>query len=336
MKQTRNALLLATGSILFAVAGCETPSTPQPTPPLGVDFYVQGQAQLKSGRTVEGVANLEHAVAINPNLRVAHILLGDEYRKEGQYVKALPHDQAAARLDPYNPAVHYNLGLTQHFLNQLHEAAQSYLKALELNPRDAKSNMNLGLVYMALGQNTEAVTYLETASKLDPTNALVWSNLGVALDARGDAIAAESVYRKALELDSNNIITMQNLAQNLISQKKAPEALAVMQQVLSRKDTAPIRKRYGDALALAHQTDDAIAQYDLALKMDSQYLPAKNEKGFALIRKYTDNLELDNNQRTAALALWRSSLTANPSQPRIVDAIKKWENPGLFSEQTAH
>jgi hypothetical protein len=55
-----------------------------------------------------------------------------------------------------------------------------------------------------------------------------------------------------------------------------------------------------------------------------------NEKAFALIGKYLVGLQLDDTLRNAALDLWRASLKINPNQPRIADAVRKWENPSLF------
>lgn len=321
--------LLCLSCAALVLSGCA--AQPQdPEKPKAIDLYVQGVQQLRAGQQETAVATLERAVAENPDLRVAHILLGDTYRARNDYNKALPHYQAASVLDPYTVSNHYNLGVAYQFLNRLQESAAAYLRALQLNPKDVKSNMNLGLVYLALGQIDDAVTYLERATRLDPNSASAWSNLGVALDARGSAVLAESTYRKALELDSNNIVTLQNLAQNLMSQGKPSEAATIMEQVLLRSDAPAVHKRYGDALALGKKYDEAIAQYDLALQSDPHFLPALNEKGFVHIRRYTDGLELDDQQRVKAIELWRSSLALNPNQPRVVEAMRKWEKPGLF------
>ena len=81
---------------------------------------------------------------------------------------------------------------------------------------------------------------------------------------------------------------------------------------------------------MAKKYDDAIHQYDLALKSDPKYLPGMNAKAFVLIQQYKEGLELDDTQRRSALELLRTSLKINPNQPRIAEALKKWESPGLF------
>ena len=331
MSRFNNRTAIVVSMVLCAVlAGCTPAARRQAAELKGIDDYVRGVQLYRAGNHDAAIAALENAVAANPELRMAHSMLGDAYRARGDYLRASVHFEAATRLDPYTSANHYNLGVSYQFLNRLQDAAAAYLRALQLNPQDVRSNMNLGLVYMALGQLDDAVTYLERATRLDPNSAAVWSNLGVALDARGSTVLAESTYRKALELDSDNPVTLQNLAANLISRGKGPEALSIMEQVVARHDTPSARKRYGDALALVRRYDQAMRQYDAALQADPKYLPAINEKAFVLIRQYTDGLQLDDAQRQQALELWRRSLRLNPNQPRVAEALRKWEKPGLF------
>jgi superkiller protein 3 len=302
----------------------------QDQPAGGVDYYVRGVQLQKAGNKDQAIEYWEKAVAANPDLRMAHVMLGDAYRTRGDYDKAAVHFKAATLLDRYGYTNHYNLGVAYQMLNRLQDAAAAYLQALEINPRDVKSNMNLGLVYLALGQLDSAVLFLQRATTLDPNNAQAWSNLGVAFDARGSILEAESTYRKALELDSKNVITQQNLAQNLISQNKNTEAVVIMEGAVKLSNAPSVRKRYADALAANKQYDQAIAQLDLAIKADPRYVLAINAKANVLIRKYSDGLQLDDQLRTAAVNLWKSSLQMNPNQPQVTESIKKWEKPSLF------
>lgn len=304
--------------------------TPASERPEAVEYYVRGEQLRRQGDIRAAEQEYRAAIQRNPNLRMPHTRLGEIYKERGDYERAARHFESVARLDAYNPESHYNLGLSYHFLNRLQDAAAAYLRALNLNPRDVQSNMNLGLVYLALDQPDDAVKYLTRATELDPTSAVAWSNLGVALDARGDTAEAEQRYRRSLELDSTSATTLQNLAANLMAQGKAREAIAVMEEVVSRVDTAGTRKRYGDALAAAKLYADAIRQYDVALTRDPRYYPAMNEKAFALINQYRDGLELDDEKRQAAAALWRESLQVNPNQPIIRRQLEKAQNPQLL------
>ncbi len=324
---------LAISAVLAAslLSGCAPKQTKtKDDRPVGIEKYVQAEQSYRTGNKDQALRDYEAAVSQNPNLRGAQSRLGEIYRERGQYDRALPHDQAVARLDPYNFLSFYNLGLTYHLLNRLQDAASTYIRALNLKPADTKSNMNLGLVYLALGQSDDSIRYLTRATELDPNSAVAWSNLGVALDAAGDSARAESIYRKSLELDSASATTLQNLAANLITQGKSKEAVAVMEQVMRRVDTAGTHKRYGDALALDRRDADAIAQYDIAIKRDPRFYPAINEKGFVFMRQYRDSLELDEGKRRAAVDLWKQSLKINSNQPGIRDQIAKVENNRMF------
>ncbi|CAN5623739.1 hypothetical protein BH09PLA1_BH09PLA1_30870 [soil metagenome] len=302
----------------------------RPGDPLrGIDLYAAGAQAYRRGDRETALRQLSQAVRQNPNLRMAQAMLGDLYRTKGDYKNAANHYEKASQLDPYTLANHYNLGVMYQYLNRLKDAAVAYLKALDLNPRDLKSNMNLGTVYLALGQMDDAVNYLERATMIDPTSGEAWSNLGVAYDARGKTALAEKSYRKALELDSSPVI-MQNLGSNLVSQGRANEAVNVMKEVVTRSNTAAAHKRYGDALILTRQYDDALREYDLALKLDSNYTPAMNDKGFLLLKQYKAGLELDEEKLREAVALWRVSLRVNPNQPKIQQALKDSEKSKLF------
>ena len=63
-----------------------------------------------------------------------------------------------------------------------------------------------------------------------------------------------------------------------IAQGRANEAVSVMEQALRNDDSPPVRKRYGDALLMAKRYDDAIEQYDAALRQNPRYLAALKDK----------------------------------------------------------
>ena len=321
------AVALAAIALGVGAAGCKSN---QPGGIKAIDRYVAAVQAYNRGDRDRAVSNLVSATRANPDLIMATLLLGDLYRESGSYEDALKQYQRLVKMDSYGWENFYKLGVTYQFLQRLEEAAAAYLKALKLNPNDANTNMNLGLVYLFLGKPDDAVRYTERATLLDPHSAAAFSNFGVALDGRGEFARAEAAYRRSLDLDPTNATTLSNLGTNLIAQNKGAEAADIMARVVKMDDIPLHRKRYGDALAKAGRYDDAIKQYETALKEDPKYYLAMNEIGWAHLAQYRKDLQLDDAKREQALAMWKQSLAVNPDQPRIEAAIKEWSQKELF------
>jgi len=333
-KTHRSFLLATTGVLALWLGGCSH-STSGPTleRPKAVDLYVSGVQAHKAGNPAVAKTRLELAVSTNPELRMAHSLLGDIYRAEGNYLAARKQYEAMTRLDPYTAANHYRLGLTYQFLQMFKESAACYLRALSLAPTDWKSHMYLGLAYLALDQYDDAMKYADTATRLAPREAEAWGNLGVIYDSRGQFVKAERAYRTALELGANNRTSMLNLVSNLLNQAKPSEAAAVMQQVITTDRSALTLTRYGSVLLANRRFDEAIAQFDEALKLDARYVPAWNEKGIGYIRVFEErDLELNDASRVKALEAWNKSLALKPDQPRVQQWVRKWTEQRLFEK----
>jgi tetratricopeptide (TPR) repeat protein len=159
MNQTvRLTLSIGIVALIAGVAGiaCAPRATQDPTRPAAVDLYVRAMEAYNQGDRAAAIAGLIDATQANPELRMAHSMLGDLYREQGAYARAAPHYEAMTQLDPYHLDNHYRLGVTYHLLARLQDAAAAYLRALQLNPQDMRSNMNLGLVYLSLGQLDDA------------------------------------------------------------------------------------------------------------------------------------------------------------------------------------
>ncbi len=295
----------------------------------GNDLYVSGALAYQQGDRDRAMAALQSALQENPDLIMARFLLGTIYRDKGEYTAAVEQYRKVVELDPLVAANHYNLALMYHLLSRLKEATASYLDALKLNPQDLKSNMYLGMVYTALGRADLGLPYVQKAVELDPKNADAAANLAVVLDTMGDYPGAELGYRRALELDSGRVETVINLAGCLISQKRYKEAIQLYQQVLRTKDSSLLRQRYGAALVDAGNFDEAIREFNAALKLNPQNFHAYNGLGDAYIGLYRKSATLDESKRSEAVKNWKKSLSISSNQPRISALLKEYSE-GLF------
>jgi tetratricopeptide (TPR) repeat protein len=287
--------------------------------------YEQALAINQSGRGDQAIAALERATRADPSFKPAQSMLADLYKDRGEYAKAGQHYEALTKLEP-KVAKHYSdLGLMQQMLGKLQEAVASYLKALKLQPKDPDTNMNLGLVYLNSGDVQQSVKYLHNATVFAPESILAWTNYAVGLEGASDLHAAENAYKKALELPGDKAPVLINYGGNLIQQKRANDAVAILQEAIRMNDSALLNKLMGDALALKGWPDAAIGRYQRAIKIDPTYVKAYNALGDALIAAYEKGLELQESQRDAALAAWKQSLVKKPDQPEIEKKIEQWK-----------
>lgn len=321
--------------ILFLLNGCI--AKPAATRPVsssaitGLDQYIQGYQAYKKGQTELARQSLESAVANNPDLRMARVLLGEIYRNQNNYTEAARQYEVLTRIDPYTLNNHYYLGVCYQFLSRFKEAAVAYLKGLKLDPQDFKSNMNLGTVYLAMGEVDQAVRYLDKATQINPESGVAWSNLGVALDARNSLVLAETAYRKALERNPDSPTILQNLANNLLTQKKVGEAKLLWEQVVSKNKTPFTLTRLGEAYTSAGDFDQAKTTLNSVLTQDPRYIPALNALAANYIRQYELSGFTDDKYRVAAVELLQKSLALNGKQTRVEKELKKWSQASSFA-----
>jgi tetratricopeptide (TPR) repeat protein len=306
------------------VGGCARRTPPAPQGPTAASLYADGVSAYRAGDKDRALRLLTEAVRQNPNLAMAHSILGDIYKQSGDYESAATQYETLTQLDPFTADNYHRLAVSYHFLNRLREAAASYLRAIKLNPRDWQSCMNLGLVYMSLGDNNGAVEYCQRAVNLNPLSAVAHANLGVAYDARGNVNEAEASYRKSLAIDPTQAGPAMNLARNLQYRARTTEAVTVLEALVKAADSPQVRRRYGDALASAGREADALREYRQALAMDPRHYPAMNAMAALLITQYRNGLFLDDRKRDEALAMWKQSLQVNPDQPKVESQIKAW------------
>lgn len=147
----------------------------------------------------EGLANLEHAIAMEPDNHMLRDHRVDGYILTGEYYAA-KNDLEILRETGFNKELTLlKQGLIQ-FLENDYEAAEGSLQAvLELNPENALAYDVLGLISLRAGNINEAIGRFDQAIAINPKFALAIYNKGVAYKMNGLDEKALSLFDQAID-----------------------------------------------------------------------------------------------------------------------------------------
>lgn len=112
----------------------------------------------------------QKAIALNPRIPEAHLLVGQVALGEGQLDEALSEFEHEATLNPMYGPVYDRLGDTYMQKNQLDKAQDALNQALLLEPDATGPYILLGQVLLKQNNPATAVIYLKRAVQMDPGN----------------------------------------------------------------------------------------------------------------------------------------------------------------------
>jgi len=236
---------------------------------LAVAHVALGRTLAENGQNDPAVAELERAMALDPQNGAAYLALGRAREAEGRNADAEKLYQEAVRLAPDDWTTLNWLGVLYYRTARYTDALETWRKALALAEDNVVILRNLGAGYRASGQYDEASSVLQRALELDPTFVATWSNLGTARYFRRQYEEAVTAFQKAVELAPGNYLYWGNLgdayrwapgARNRAAEAYA-EAIRLARErlALNLNDTA-IRSSVASYLAKAGDTASALAE----------------------------------------------------------------------------
>jgi Tetratricopeptide repeat/TPR repeat len=155
-------------------------------------------------------------------------------------------------------------------------------KVAEILPNDAQALLNHGRALYEAGQIQSAMERCEAALSRDPSLAEAEFYLGRVWADLHDADKAIEHYERALRLSPNNGRWEFRLAQALVEKKLPKEARARFEHALTLDTAQPIaHKELADLLCGFGEYPSAIAHYETAIRLDPDYIEAKENLAFA-------------------------------------------------------
>jgi tetratricopeptide (TPR) repeat protein len=130
-----------------------------------------GSVQFCTGRTAQGMAECEHALALNWNSAEAHVCLGAAKIFVGRAIETEAHVQEALRLSPRDEAVNRWLSYVSNAKLHLEADSEAIMwlrRSLKANANYPWAHFQLAAAYALTGELDEARATVKAGLALDP------------------------------------------------------------------------------------------------------------------------------------------------------------------------
>jgi serine/threonine-protein kinase len=175
--------------------------------------------------------NAERAVTLDPNLAIAHTVLGYVYVDAGKQADAIRELQKAMDLAPNNAEAPRKLAEIYKAQGKFDQAEALYLRSVKSRPTDWYGYLLLGVFYYERERYEDAEATLNQAKALTPDNELVRVDLAAFYRQHGRYEDAIAEYQQALRIRST-ALTYLGLAGAYYYQHKFTDAVRAAEAAL--------------------------------------------------------------------------------------------------------
>ena len=220
----------------------------------------------------------------NPDDSRIHNNLGTALARTGRYAEAIPEFEKALELNPQFHTVYRNLGRTLLAAGRADEAIVTFQKGLQYYPESPDLHNQLGLALGSKLRLDEARAEFDRALVINPDFAEAHRNLGRALAMTGHLEEAIPHFEKALEINPMFAEAHSEFGRLLVVEGKYDQAMPHLEKALAIKpDLVEAHYYLGASLYFSQaRTQEALAHWEAALRVDPNFLPAMNDAAHAL------------------------------------------------------
>jgi len=226
------------------------------------------------------------ALAIDPNIFEARMLMVFVYLWRGQKQKARDEVSRARREAPNEPVVYFVKALLHRLDGEYGRALRSYDRLVRLDPAaHVVASYSRALVYMYMGQFDETFRQLDTAGDAD--NALVLTFRALALYYTGHTDEAAELMKDVVDAHPSMHGIRPFMAMFLSAQGKHDEALAQLTPAVKRNGEvdADISYSIGSVYALEGLSGDAFEWLERSISLGNANRPCfDNDPNWASLR----------------------------------------------------
>ncbi len=173
-------------------------------PPDSAEAYLlAGRMFLRRELRDQAGAAAAKALALNPQLPLAHELLGEVALAKGDVPGAIRELEAERKINPLDASLYDRLGDAYLRNEQFKDAQQALDRAVLLEPNSTGPYILLGETFLKLKQPIQALHYLVHAAQMDPSNYVTHNLLGQAYRDTGQADEARREFKIVVDLQNN-------------------------------------------------------------------------------------------------------------------------------------
>jgi arylsulfatase A-like enzyme/predicted Zn-dependent protease len=232
------------------------------------------QAALDSveGRVDEGIRKVREALAGDPEIVEAYLMLGTMNEKAKREAESLAAYQKAVALDPENDAAVFSLALAYKNAGRLDAAEAGFERVLTLSPRDWKSQYQLADIWMRRKDYARAATALERSAAGNIERPTFLTKLGECYIELKRYDEAERALAQAVALKSDALMAHYDLGLVHEARHEQAKAMAEYQIEVAGNPTA-YRAHFNLAklLADAGQSSGALDHFAKAVAANPEF-----------------------------------------------------------------
>lgn len=182
---------------------------------------------------------LNHMLQINADQPSGRMQLGQYEFARGHRDSAIAQLQQAIAWDPNSPPFHHDLAIMLSTAGRTKEAIVELEAAIKLDPNQPMYHYELGLAWSETGDLDKTIASLEKTVKLDPSMHRAWYNLGLARNGKGDVPGALDALSRGEAANPHDPALPYARATILLNQGRKEEAMAAAQAALIAQPNFP-------------------------------------------------------------------------------------------------
>ena len=132
-------------------------------------YLLMGSVYFLQGQHEKARAEMERAIALNPNGANNYIVIAGQVGCLGRWDESVQLAKKAIRLHPFAPATHYHfLGRAYFMTGQLDESITAFKKAVNVSPNYLPAHAFLAACYSSLDRHAEAAAEADEVRRINP------------------------------------------------------------------------------------------------------------------------------------------------------------------------